>query len=101
MTFTFDLIAERFPGDDVYPFTVNIVTDSLYSECEALSGTRYKCTISDLKEGLNEITIEVLENGCSPISTGFSLTYNKPSAKNKHKESVNIKKKTEEQQWRF
>jgi hypothetical protein len=101
VTFTFDLIAERFPGDDVYPFTVNIVTDSLYSECEALSSTRYKCTIFDLKEGLNEITIEVLENGCSPISTGFNLTYNKPSSKNKHKESVNIKKKTEEQQWRF
>ena len=101
VTFTFDLIAEKFPGDDVYPFTVNIVTDSLYSECEALSSTRYKCTISDLKEGLNEITIEVHEKGCSPISTIFSLTYNKPSARNKHKESVNIKKKAEEQQWRF
>lgn len=101
VTFTFDLIAERFPGDDVYPFTINIVTDSLYSEYEALSSTRYKCTISDLKEGQNDITIEVQEKGCAPISSTFSLTYNKPSAKNKHKESVRIKKKTEENQWRY
>lgn len=96
-SFTFDIIAERFSDDDVYPFIVNIIVDStLYSELEPLSSTHYKCTVFDLKEGSNDITIEVLEKGCPPISSPYRLIYKKPSAKNKHKESLDIKKKTEE-----
>lgn len=96
-SFTFDIIAERFSDDDVYPFVVNIETDStLFHELENLSSIRYKCTLYDLQEGSNDITIEILEKGCPPISSTYSFIYNKPSSKNKHKESVDIKKKTEE-----
>lgn len=97
VSFTFDINAERFSDEDFYPTSINIVTDSLlYSETQKISESRYKCQVFDLKEGYNDITIEIIEQGCPPISSPWRINYNKPSAKTKHKETVEIKKKTKE-----
>ena len=87
----------HFSDEDFYPTSINIVTDSLlYSETQKISESRYKCQVFDLKEGSNDITIEIIEQGCPPISSPWRINYNKPSAKTKHKETVEIKKKTKE-----
>ena len=100
-SFTFDIKAEIISDDDFYPLEVKIVADSSYlePECEQLpsNNRRYKGTVYNLKEGPNDITIEILEDGCPPIPYPHTITYTKSSAKNKHKkEDIEIKKKAEE-----
>lgn len=102
LSFTFNINAERNPGEAVYPTSVNIQTDSLQCELEKISETRYKCKVLELSEGTNNIVVQILENGCPPASFPFEVTYTKPSAKTKTKpatkEDVVIKKKTKKTQ---
>lgn len=91
LLFSFDINAERELGETVYPTNIIILTDSLDYEQEKLSETRYKCKVFGLREGLNNITIQVLEQGCPPTSFPLEITYTKPSARTK-KENVEIKK---------
>lgn len=97
LSFTFNINAERMPGEPVYPTNVNIQTDSLQYELEKISETRYKCKVLSLAEGTNNIIVQILENGCPPASFPFEVTYTKPSARTKNraaaKEDVVIKKK--------
>lgn len=100
-TFYFDVNIERLSEDDFYPVVVDIIADSLYLEpvCEPLpsSNSRFKGTVYNLKEGANDIIIKVEESGCPPNYQPHTITYTKPSAKNKRKkEDIDIKKKTEE-----
>ncbi len=98
LSFTFNINAERNPGEPVYPTSVNIKTDSLQCELEKISETRYKCKVLALSEGNNNIIVQILEQGCPPASFPFEVTYTKPSAKTRHKsavkEGVVIRKKT-------
>lgn len=98
LSFTFNINAERNPGEVVYPTSVNIQTDSLQCELEKISETRYKCKVLALNEGTNNIVIQILEEGCPPASFPFEVTYTKPSARSRNKpavkEDVVIKKKT-------
>lgn len=98
LSFTFNINAERNPGEAVYPTSVNIQTDSLQCELEKISETRYKCKVFALNEGPNNIVVQIIEEGCPPASFPFEVTYTKPSAKAKNrsavKEAVVIKKKT-------
>ena len=98
LSFTFNIIAERNPGEAVYPTTVNIQTDSLKCEWEKISETRYKCKVLSLNEGINNIVVQILEDGCPPASFPFEVTYTKSSARTRNKpavkEGVVIKKKT-------
>lgn len=98
LSFTFNINAERNPGEAVYPTTVNIQTDSLQFELEKISETRYKCKVLALKEGLNNIAVQIFEDGCPPATFPFEVTYVKPVAKSHNKpevkENVVIKKKT-------
>jgi hypothetical protein len=91
LTFTFDINAERNPGETVYPTSINLLTDSLEYEQEKLSEIRYKCKVFGLREGMNNITIQIIEQGCPPASFPLEITYTKPSARTK-KENVEIKK---------
>lgn len=91
LTFTFDINAERNPGETVYPISINIVTDSLDYEQEKISEIRYKYKVFGLKEGVNNLTIQILEQGCPPTSFPFEITYSRQSAK--RKENLVIKKK--------
>lgn len=98
LSFTFNINAERTPGDAVYPTTVNIQTDSLQCELEKISETRYKCKVIRLNEGNNNIIVQILEQGCPPATFPFEVTYTKPSERTRNKpavkEDVVIKKKT-------
>lgn len=102
LTFTFNINAERTPGEAVYPTSVNIQTDSLQCELEKISESRYKCRVWTLKDGTNNIVVQILEQGCPPASFPFEVNYTKPSARTRHKaavkESVNINKKSKKMQ---
>lgn len=96
-SFTFNINAERDPGETVYPTSINIQTDSLKYELEKISETRYKCKVYSLREGTNNIIVQIIEQGCPPASFPFEITYVKPAAKTRNKpavkENVVIKKK--------
>lgn len=98
LSFTFNINAERIPGEAVYPTSVNIQTDSLLFDLEKISETRYKCKVLSLAEGNNNIVVQILEQGCPPASFPFEITYTKPAARTRNKpavkEDVVIKKKT-------
>jgi hypothetical protein len=102
LTFTFNINAERIPGEPVYPTIVNMQTDSLQCELEKISETRYKCKVLALNEGTNNIVVQILEQGCPPASFPFEVTYTKPSARTRNKaavkEDVVIKKKAKKAQ---
>ena len=95
LSFTFNINAER--DQDVYPMSVDIQADSLAYELEKFSEARYKCRVQNLREGVNNIVVRVVEQGCPPVSFPFEITYTKPVAQTKTqpavKEEVVIKKK--------
>ena len=98
LSFTFNINAERNPGDE-YPLKPIIqLDDSLDYDLDKISETRYKCKVFNLREGSNNIVVQVLEEGCPPVSFPFEVIYTKPVAKTRNKpevkESVEITKKT-------
>lgn len=92
--FTINIDVEKKPGDGDYPFEVDIKTDSLRSELEKLSETRYKCKVFSLVEGTNTLYINIRERGLMPSVFPLEITYKKPVAKS---EQVEIKKRVEPQ----
>jgi hypothetical protein len=100
LSFSFNVNAERSPGEAAYPTTVNIKTvpDTLSCELEKISETRYKCKVYNLIDGNNSIVVQVKEEGCPPASFPFDVTYTKPVARTRNKpavkESVTITKQT-------
>lgn len=101
VSFVFNINAERIASDAIYPTTVNILTDSLTFEYEKMSEIRHKCKVYSLKEGVNNIIVQIVEQGCPPASFPFEVEYYKPVAKTKNKpaekEKVTIKKKAKVQ----
>ena len=97
VSFIFNINAERFINDREYPTAVNLITDSLKYEYEKMSEVRHKCKVYSLNEGINNIVIQVIEQGCPPASFPFEVEYHKPVAKSRNKpaqkEQVVIKKK--------
>lgn len=93
-SFTFNIIAARDPGEAVYPTSVNILTDSSQCELVKITETRYKCKVSALNEGINNVVVQIFEEGCPPTSVPFEVSYTKPSARTRKKENVTIIKKT-------
>ena len=97
LSFTFNINAERAVGEDIYPTAVSVQADSLTFTLEKYSETRYKCRVQNLQEGLNNIVVQVIEQGCPPVSFPFEIYYTKPVARSKNQpqveEEVVIKKK--------
>ena len=97
LSFTFNINAERAQGEDIYPTAVSIQADSLNFTLEKYSETRYKCRVQNLQEGLNNIVVQVIEQGCPPVAFPFEIFYTKPVARSKNhpevEEEVVIKKK--------
>ena len=62
-----------------------------------MSEIRHKCKVYSLKEGVNNIVIQILEQGCPPAAFPFEVEYYKPVARTRNKpaekEKVTIKKK--------
>lgn len=97
VSFVFNINAERIASDGIYPTSINILTDSLHYEYEKMSEIRHKCKVYSLKEGVNNIVIQIIEQGCPPAAFSFEVEYYKPVAKTRNKpavkEKVTIKKK--------
>ena len=97
VSFTINISADKQPGENDYPFEVEIKTDSLQTELAKISETRYKCKLFALAEGINNVNINILENGCPPSVFPFEITYIKPVKKSRNKpeikEEVKIEKK--------
>ena len=92
-TFTFNINAQRMSGESDYPFVVNIEAESVDVSIEKISETRYKCTVSNLKDGNNELNILVTEKGCPPSIFPFEVSYTKPVPKKKTQEAVVVRKR--------
>lgn len=95
-SFTININAQKNVGESDYPFEVKIEADSVNIDFEKLSETRYKCLVSNLQEGDNNLNIIVTEKGCPPSIFPFEIYYTKPVPKKKKKEEVVIRKKTPE-----
>lgn len=98
LDFTFTIKADRVEGEEDYPSTVNIKTKSLKVSLDKISETRYKCRVTGLRPGVNNIIIQIQEPGTPPTEYPLEVTYAKPvpktSGKPAVKENVVIKNKT-------
>lgn len=92
-SFTLNVNAQKNVGESDYPFEVRIEADSISVEYEKISETRYKCIVSNLQEGDNNLNIYVTEKGCPSSVFPFEIFYSKPVPKKKQKEEVVIRKK--------
>lgn len=99
VSFTINITADKQPGENDYPFEIDIKTDSLQTELIKISETRYKCKLYNLAEGINNVNISILESGCPPSAFPFEITYVKPAKRTRNKpevkEAVTIQKKVD------
>lgn len=97
VSFTIKLDIRKLLGEEDYPFRVGIQTDTLKSELIKISETRYKCKVFSLAEGVNNVSIDIYEDGCPSSVFPFEITYIKPVEKTKTtpevKEDVKVEKK--------
>jgi len=79
--FTFNISADKLPGEEDYPSTVSVKAGSLPVKLEKLSETRYKCNVTGLREGVNQVIIQIQEPGCPLSDYPFEVSYTKPAPK--------------------
>ena len=89
-SFIININAQRNVGEGDYPFEVRIEADSVIVQYEKISETRYKCIVSNLQEGENNLNIFVTEKGCPPSIFPFEITYQKK----RKQEAVAIRKRS-------
>lgn len=83
----------------LFPTEISVTTpDTLIAErVEKISETRYKYKIGTLNEGINNIMIEVTEQGCPAAVFPYEIEYHKPLQQTKstatERETFEIKKK--------
>ena len=75
LSFVFYINAERFDQDAIYPCDVNVLTQNEETVLEKLSETRFKCSLSNLQEGLTPFDVQVVEQGCPPALFPFEVEY--------------------------
>lgn len=102
LTFVFNIKNAQLDGS-IVKFDVSVLADTLSVQREdKMSETRYKYKVDGLNEGINNIVVQILEQGCPPASFPFEVEYHKPVPKTKTKsaeqEKVVIKKKAKVQQ---
>lgn len=102
LTFVFNIKNAQLDGS-IVKFDVSVLADTLSVQREdKMSETRYKYKVEGLNEGINNIVVQILEQGCPPASFPFEVEYHKPVARTKTKpaeqEKVVIKKKAKVQQ---
>jgi hypothetical protein len=89
-SFVFNINADRIASDGIYMMNVSLQTDSLIYDVTKQSETRYKCKVISLKEGVNNIFVQIQEEGCPPALFPFEIEYSKPKKK---QEVIVVKKK--------
>ena len=89
--FTFNISADKVPGEEDYPSTVSVKSGNLPVNLEKLSETRYRCSVTGLNEGVNVVVIQIQEPGCPQSEYPFEVTYSKPVPKSASKAAVKEK----------
>lgn len=93
-SFTININAQKNVGEGDYPFEVKVHAEELALEgFEKISETRYKCSVSNLQEGVNNLNILVIEKGCPPSVFPFEVIYTKPVPQEELKEKVVVRKR--------
>lgn len=88
--------------DQNYPLQVRITSpDTLNTDIVSFNAFTYKCSVSLLKEGINNIELHVLEEGCPPVTLPFELTYTKPAPRKRESGKVSIIQKSKPKQEKF
>ena len=88
LDFTFNISADKLPGEEDYPSTVSVKAGSLPVKLEKLSETRYKCNVTGLRDGVNQVHILIQEPGCPVSEYPFEVSYTKPAPKSVSKPAV-------------
>ena len=93
LVFTFNISADKLPGEEDYPCSVNVKAGRLPVKLNKLSETQYRCNVTGLRQGENQVFIQLQEPGCPVSVYPFSVSYTKPAAKQASgaKENVVIK----------
>lgn len=78
VSFTLNMTMVKEVGEGDYPFSVELLSDSLPSEIMKVSETRYVCRLDSLNEGVNYVNIRVCEEGCPPYIFPFEITHTTP-----------------------
>lgn len=91
LLFTFNISADKQPGEEDYPSTVSVKAGKLPVSLEKLSETRYRCKATGLQDGTNQIVIQIQEPGCPISEYPFEVTYTKPVPKSVSKPAVKEK----------
>lgn len=94
LSFVVNVVAERLPGEEVYPFIPSLATDNLTFEMEKITDTRYKCKVFNLKRGRNNIIVRVTEEGCPPADYTFEVDYSPQVEQGKKNVTMTKKKVT-------
>lgn len=97
LTFVFNINNVQVDAT-IVKIDVFVSADTLNVQREdKMTERRYKYKVYNLKEGINNVVVQVLEEGCPPASFPFEVEYHKPVAKTRttpeEKEKVVIKKK--------
>ncbi len=86
--FTFNISADKLPGEEDYPSTVGVRAGKLPVHLEKLSETRYKCNVTGLRDGVNQVFIQIQEPGCPVSEYPFEVSYTKPVPQSTSKPAV-------------
>ena len=88
LSFSLNLTTEKNPGENDYPFLVEAMSDSLLTNLEKISETRYKCKIDSLPEGENLVYIHIIEKGCPHTIFPIEIIYTKARKRTRYKPAV-------------
>lgn len=81
LTFVFNIKNAQLDGS-IVKFDVSVLADTLSVQREdKMSETRYKYKVDGLNEGINNIVVQILEQGCPPAIFPFEVEYHKPVEK--------------------
>ena len=89
--FTFNISADKLPGEEDYPSTVSVKAGKLPVHLEKLSETRYKCNVTGLRDGVNQVLIQIKEPGCPVSEYPIEVSYTKPAPQSTSKPAVKEK----------
>ena len=98
ISFTLDINDQKAVDDNSdYHKIAKIVPDTLDYDYKKISDTRYEFQVENLSYGVNDLTIEVMEEGCPPSTFDMRINYAKPTPYTRNKEKVEVKKKVKKE----
>ena len=95
VSFSFGIIVEKKSGEEDFPLTVTADAHPSDLYLEKITEMKYKCHVSSLEEGVNELKIKVNEKGCPESVFPLEIVYsiNKGKGKTAGKAQAIVRKK--------